>query len=277
MLITSPANARVKAAAKLRDRKGRDEQGRIVIDGIREIARALDGGVQILELFVCSERLDDGASRLIPRAVAAGAQRIDVTPPVMEKLAFGQRVAGILAVAQAPRHSLLEMGQVFSLSARGEGEVANQSHRSLVAVLEGVEKPGNVGAVVRTADAAGVGGLIVADGGTDLYNPNAIRASLGAIFTLTVCTASTAETLKCLRSGGWQIVAARVDGAKPYTEVDFRRPTAIALGSEAGGLSGQWQGDDVIPISIPMLGHVDSLNVSATAAVLFYEALRQRG
>ncbi len=276
MLITSLSNPKVKSAVKLRDRKGRDEQGRIVIDGVREIGRAMEGGVKVVELYVCEELLDSEQVELVKRAVAAGATRLDVTPPLMEKLAFGQRVEGIVAVAETPTRSLADVEQVFNLSQQRSGRVENLSYAPLIAVLEGIEKPGNLGAVLRTADAAGVSGLIVAGGGTDLHNPNAIRASLGAIFTLPVCAASSAQTLAWLRAVPCQIVAARVAGGKPYTTVDYRLPTAIVLGSEAHGLSDQWQGDDVFAVSLPMLGHADSLNVSATAAVLFYEALRQR-
>ncbi|HUE73860.1 MAG TPA: RNA methyltransferase [Pirellulaceae bacterium] len=276
MVIASLANPRVKAAVKLRDRQGRDEQGRIVIDGTREIGRALDGGVKIALLFVCEELLDAEQHDLVQRALASGGERLDVTRPVMEKLAFGQRVEGLVAVAETPHRSLSDVGQVFNLSPTGPGQVENLSYAPLIAVLEGVEKPGNVGAVLRTADAVGVSALIVADGGTDLFNPNAIRASLGAIFTLPVCAASSAETLAWLRDHPMQIVAARTDGSTPYTKIDFRSPTAIVLGTEAHGLSPLWQGDDITAISLPLLGHVDSLNVSAAAAVLFYEALRQR-
>jgi RNA methyltransferase, TrmH family len=265
MLITSLTNPKIKATVRLRDRHGRDEQGRIVIDGLREIGRAIDGGVKIVELFVCQEFLTADQDPIVQLTVDAGAHRLEVTRPVMEKLAFGQRVEGILAVAETPRHSLANVRQALSLA-----------ERPLIAILEGIEKPGNVGAVLRTADAAGIGALVVADGGTDLYNPNAIRASLGAIFTLPVCAATSEETLTWLRKSQWQIVAARVDAGKPYTLIDFRRPTAIVLGSEARGISDQWRGDDITAVSLPMLGHVDSLNVSATAAVLFYEALRQR-
>jgi TrmH family RNA methyltransferase len=166
-----------------------------------------------------------------------------------------------VAIAEAPRRSLVDL----SLPAD-----------ALVAVVEGVEKPGNLGAVLRSADAAGVSGLIVADGCTDLYNPNAIRASLGAIFTVPVCQASAAETLDWLRNGAFRILAARVDGEINHTQADFRGRVAIALGSEAHGLSAAWQATDITPIRLPMLGQVDSLNLSATAAVLFYEALRQR-
>jgi TrmH family RNA methyltransferase len=146
----------------------------------------------------------------------------------------------------------------------------------LVAVLEGVEKPGNVGAVLRSADGAGVSALIVADAQTDLYNPNAIRASLGTIFSVPVAAAAAADTLTWLRHRGLAIFAARVDGAVPHTEADFRGPAAIVLGSEAKGLSATWTGPDVTAVRLPMAGVADSLNVSAAAAVLFYEALRQR-
>jgi TrmH family RNA methyltransferase len=143
-------------------------------------------------------------------------------------------------------------------------------------VLEGIQKPGNVGAVLRSADAAGVHALIVADGGTDLYNPNAIRASLGTIFTVPVCSATTSDTLAWLRRHGVPMFAAQVDAERLYTEVDFRGPSAIVLGSEASGLSEAWFGTEATAIKLPMLGAADSLNVSAAAAVLFYEALRQR-
>jgi TrmH family RNA methyltransferase len=142
--------------------------------------------------------------------------------------------------------------------------------------LEGVEKPGNVGAVLRTADAAGLSAVILADARTDLYNPNAIRASLGTIFTLPVCETTSGKLQNWLRQNGFRIVAARVDAAVPYTEVDYRGPTAILLGSEAVGLSPLWTGEGVTAVRLPMLGAADSLNVSVTAAVLFYEALRQR-
>jgi TrmH family RNA methyltransferase len=146
----------------------------------------------------------------------------------------------------------------------------------LVAVLEGVEKPGNLGAVLRSADAAGVSAVIVADGRTDLYNPNAIRASLGTIFTMPLCEAAGGDVLAWLRERRFSILAARVNGAVPYTAVDYRGPTAIVLGSEAAGLSSIWTGDDIQAVRLPMLGAADSLNVSTAAAVLFYEALRQR-
>ena len=152
----------------------------------------------------------------------------------MEKLSFGNRVEGIVAVAEPPVRELAAL----KLPAD-----------ALVAVVEGAEKPGNLGAIVRTADAAGVAAVLVVDGGTDLYNPNAIRASLGAIFTVPVCEATSEKALAWLREERFRVFAARVDGAVDYTSVDFRGRTAIVLGSEAHGLSEQWRGDDVTATS----------------------------
>jgi TrmH family RNA methyltransferase len=191
-----------------------------------------------------------------------GARILTTAPNVFAKIAFGERNEGLVAVAKTPQRTLAAL---------------EMPDNPLVAVLENLEKPGNVGAVLRTADAAGVSAVIVADGGTDLYNPNAIRASLGAIFTVPVCAASSTETLAWLKQRGLAIFAARVDGAVDYAAASYRGPTAIVLGSEAHGLSRTWRGSGVSGIKLPMRGVVDSLNVSATAAVLFYEAMRQRG
>jgi TrmH family RNA methyltransferase len=146
----------------------------------------------------------------------------------------------------------------------------------LVVVLEGVEKPGNLGAVLRSADAAGGDAVIVADPRTDLFNPNAIRASLGTMFTVPVAAGSSAQVRAWLDERGIAVVAARVGSILPYTDADLRGPVALVLGSEADGLTEAWTGDAVMPISLPMHGVGDSLNVSITAAVLLYEARRQR-
>lgn len=259
--ITSTQNPRIKSAAQLRDRRGREQQGRIVIDGSREIARALDAGVELIELYVGAEHCSAAEQDLIRRSAACAAAVFTVPPAVFAKLAYGDHTEGLVAVARTPQRSLADLPVAVD---------------TLVVVLAGVEKPGNVGAVLRTADAAGATGAIVADGGTDLYNPNAIRASLGAIFTVPVCAVSSAEALAWLRRHGYQILAARVDGAVEYSAVSYRRPCAIVLGSEAQGLSDEWQGDGITAVRLPMHGRVDSLNVSATAAVLLYEAAKPR-
>jgi TrmH family RNA methyltransferase len=260
--ITSLQNPRVKAAARLRDRRGRDKQQRILIDGTREIARALAGGVRLVEVFVSPDLCTSKETReLLVDLSHRNVALLEVTPAVFEKLAYGARSEGLIAVAEPPRLTLANL---------------RLPERALVAVLAGVEKPGNVGAVLRSADAAGVSALIVADAGTDLYNPNCIRASLGTVFTLPVCAASSAETLDYLRSQQLPIYAARLDGAATdYRQIAFAPRSAIVLGSEAEGLSNSWRGADITAIQLPMLGIADSLNVSATAAVLFYEALRQ--
>jgi TrmH family RNA methyltransferase len=262
MLISSVQNPRVKAAARLRERSGRDDQGRIIVDGVREIGRALEAGVEVVEVYVLRELCgDEPHERLLAVVERESVEQVEVARQVMEKLAFGNRVEGIVAVAKPPKNDLAKWKPAAD---------------ALIAVVEGAEKPGNLGAILRTADAAGVSAVIVADGGTDLYNPNAIRASLGAIFTVPTFSTTSAIALDWLRKEKFRIFAARVDGSVEYTEVDFAGRTAVALGSEAYGLSDTWHAAEINPIRLPLVGSVDSLNLSATAAVLFYEALRQR-
>jgi len=265
--ITSLQNPRVKEAAKLRDRKGREQQGRILIEGLREIGRALDAGLEITEAFVCEPLCTESAAAEVLSQLRERKKvsLLSVSEQVMGKLSFGDRKEGLIAIAQPPQRSLRDLTAIVK-----------KSKLPLIAIVEGVEKPGNLGAILRTADAAGVSGLVVAGGGTDLYNPNAIRASLGAIFTVPVCAATSEETLTWLREKKLRVFATRVEATQNYVNADFTGPTAIVLGSEAQGLSSLWAGHHITPISLPMLGSVDSLNLSATAAILFYEALRQR-
>ena len=261
--ITSLQNPRVKRAARLRDRRQRDKQGRILIDGARELARAIDSGVRLAEVFACPSLCQsEDARRVMENLADCDVEVLHVSRAVFEKLAFGDRAEGVLGVAATPGAALSDL---------------RLPEKPLVAVLEGVEKPGNVGAVVRSADGAGLSAVIVAGAGSDLYNPNAIRASLGTIFTLPVAAAGSAETLAWLRHQGLAIYAARVDGSVAYTDVDYRPRAAVVLGGEAAGLSDAWSAEEVTSIRLPMLGAADSLNVAAAAAVVFYEARRQRG
>lgn len=259
--ITSVHNPRVKNVVRLRSGRDRTRQGLILIDGLREIERAHRAGVRIREVFACPTPGEGDGPQLAQTLTAAGIDVFHVAPAVFAKLAYGQREQGAVAVAEPPQLALDQ------LTWTGD---------ALVVVLERVEKPGNLGAVVRSADAAGASAVIVADGATDLYNPNAIRASLGTIFTVPVCAAGSPDTLAWLRHCGLRIFTARVDAAVPYTQVSYREPAAIVLGSEAAGLTDLWQGADMTAISLPMRGIADSLNVSTTAAVVLYEALRQR-
>lgn len=260
--ITSTKNPRVKAAAKLRDRGARRAQGRIIVDGIREISRALDAGVMLREAFICRELCDDAEARALEcRLAAANVELTELSPLVFEKLAYGERLEGIVAIAQTPATELARL----KLPAD-----------PLVAVLEGIEKPGNIGAVLRSADAAGVSAVVLAGGRTDLFNPNVIRASLGTVFTMPVAAAEPDEVLQWLRLQRLKVVAARVDASRLYTEAPLAGGVAIVLGAEAEGLSEIWRCDDVLAVRLPMLGVADSLNIASAAAVLFFEALRQR-
>jgi RNA methyltransferase, TrmH family len=263
-LITSRQNQRVKDAARLRAARGRQQQQRIIIDGSREIARALAAGIHCVEAFVCQPLCDSSAGQqVLEQLRMAGTELLEVTSDVYTKLCFGDREdAGVVVIAQTPRRSLADL-QLPPLP--------------LVAVIEGVEKPGNLGAILRSADAAGLDAVIVADGRTDLFNPNVIRASLGTVFRKSVVEAGTADTIAWLRSQQLRAFAARPDAALAYTDADFRCGAAIVLGSEASGLRPAWTGEDILSVRLPMHGLADSLNVSTTAAVLFYEALRQRG
>ena len=264
-VLTSAATPRLRAAAALRDRRVRVRTGLLLVDGAREVARALDGGVTLVEAFVAAEApADPELAALLARLAAIDVPLVPVAPKLLGMLAYGERASGIVAVATAPDTSLPALQ--LSLPA------------PLVGILEDVEKPGNLGAVCRSADGAGLDALIAAGsaGSVDPWNPNAVRASLGTVFTLAVAVATTADVLAWLRENGLRIVAARVDGSVPYTEVDMAGPVALVLGSEARGLTDAWSGSDVTAVRLPMHGRADSLNVAAAAAILFYEARRQR-
>ena len=260
--ITSRQNSQVKDAVRLRSGSERRRLGRFIVDGVREITRAIEAGIEPLQAFVCDELCKSAEARQAKAALASvGTEILDVSPEVFAKLAFGERQEGIVLVAEAPARTLSDM---------------QLPPAPLVAVLEGIEKPGNVGAILRSADAAGIDAVIVADGRSDLFNPNSIRASLGTVFSQNVREATTAETIGWLRDQGLPIVAAQPDAKTVYADADFRTGVAIVLGSEAAGLTPVWTDAGATAVRIPMHGLADSLNVSTTAAVLFYEALRQR-
>lgn len=261
-VLSSTRNPRVRAASALRDRRARDEAGLTLIDGARELARALAGGAAVLEVFVDEDRLTADGRAALSLARAAGASIVPVTGPVLDRLAYGDRGEGLVATVRVPDLAL---------------DVLRLPADPLVVVVEGVEKPGNLGAVLRSADAAGADAVIAADPRTDLYNPNAVRASLGTIFAVPVAAAPSAAVRERLEREGIAMFAARVGAATVYTDAELRGPVAIVLGSEAAGLTSAWAGAGVTAIGLPMLGVADSLNVSVAAAVLLYEARRQRG
>ncbi len=259
--ITSAQNAHVKNAVRLRQRRGREQQNRILIDGRREIERAIEGRVSIEEIFLSESFFEQHRDSPTLQRFSSAARLLILPEKLVGRISYGQRDEGPVAVAATPSKQLLQL---------------RLPENPLIAVLEGVEKPGNVGAVLRSADASGIDAVIVADGRTDLYNPNAVRASLGTIFTLQVCSCSDREAVDWLATRQLQVAVACVDAELSYEQYDFCRGTAIVLGSEAKGVSQMWRDNDFRDISLPMCGAADSLNVSATAAVLFFEANRQR-
>jgi TrmH family RNA methyltransferase len=260
--ITSLTNPRIKAAVRLRDRAERDLTGLTIVDGAREILRALDAGVRVEQAFVAPELLRSVDGLTVADRLRHRPTTLEVSPAVLARVAFGQRSDGVVAVVATPGGSLDDL--VLPPD-------------PLIVVAEGIEKPGNLGALIRTADGAGASAVIAADSRTDLFNPNAIRASLGTIFALPVVAASTTGTLDWLVAHDIRPIAARVDAPVAYTDIDMRGPLAIVLGSEAGGLTAMWSDPRVVAVAIPMLGIADSLNVSIAAAILLYEARRQRG
>jgi TrmH family RNA methyltransferase len=267
--ITSAANPRVRAALELRSRKGREAAGRLLVDGVREVDRALDAGSRIVEAFVSIDLLDDAVGALTARLAAVGVPLVGVGGAAETRLAYGDRRSEVVAVVAMPPSDLSH------LAAALDG-VADP----LLVVVEDAEKPGNLGAIARSADGAGATALIAATGrgpDADPWNPNAVRASVGTILGLPLAVAPTGVVLTWLRERGVRIIAARVQATADYHATDLRGPLAIALGSEASGLGPDWLAADIAGVRLPMHGRADSLNVSAAAAILLYEARRQRG
>jgi RNA methyltransferase, TrmH family len=260
--ITSPKNPRIRHAAALRDRRARDVAGLTLVDGLRELERALTGGAIPVEVFVDLAQVGEAGRDLLAGAREAGALVLPTSGPALERLAYGDRSEGAVATVRIPDLALAAL----TLPAD-----------PLVVVLEGVEKPGNLGAVLRSADGAGADALILADPRTDVFNPNAIRASLGAIFAMPLAVDTSAKVQAELSRRGIAVLTARVDADDVYSDADLTGPLAIVLGSEADGLSERWPSPPAHAVRLPMLGVGDSLNVSIAAAVLLYEARRQRG
>ncbi len=249
----------------LRTSRERRAQGMMLIDGAREIDRAAAAGIGIRTVFVSQELIDRAGSdahRALRAATMAGGSVVAVTAELMARMAFGDRTDGLLAVAVAPDVSL---------------DALTLPDEPLLAVVEALEKPGNLGALLRSADGAGIDAVIVADPLSDPWNPNAIRASLGTVFSVPLAVTDAVAAQGWLADEGIRCVVTLVDAPVAYSDADLTGGVAIVLGSEADGLSGIWRDTLATSVRIPMLGVADSLNVSATAAIMFYEARRQRG
>lgn len=260
--IDSPRNPRLRGAIALRERHERDTTGLTLVDGARECHRAIEAGVHVETGYVCRSLLRPGDG---PAAIALlrerHAEMVELSERAFERLAFGDRADGLVLVVRQPATDLASL--------------AIDSPTPLLIVTEDVEKPGNLGAILRTADASGCD-AVIAIGGTDLFNPNVIRASTGTVFSTPLASAPANEVMDWLREHGIVPLAARVDAPDLYTTVDLSGPTALVLGSEADGLSPVWQEGGVQGVRLPMRGRADSLNVSVTAAILAFEARRQR-
>jgi TrmH family RNA methyltransferase len=261
--ITSTQNAFIKNIALLASKsKERKEQGLFVAEGLREVSLALKNGFQAAALLYDAAQTDAGAVQaLAQRAAQPVEDTYEVSPAVMEKIAYRSNVPNVVAVFKEKTPSL------EGIPAMADG---------LFLVLENIEKPGNLGAILRTADAAGVGAVLACDPLADVYNPNTIRASLGAVFTVPVLVLAPEVAAHWLRSNNIQILATWLEAAKPLYQCQLQGPTAFVLGAEATGISPFWVGQADERIIIPMTGQVDSLNVSASAAVVLFEAVRQR-
>lgn len=264
--LTSLSNPRVKEVVHLRDKRERDRSGLFVIEGYREILRAFDAGREFQALYICPELfLGSNEANLIQGVKSTGAQIVSCTPDVFAKFSYRDRPDGLLVVAPQKHFKLNQLENSFK----------NPLAPFLV-VAEAIEKPGNLGTILRSSDAVGLDGLIVCDRCTDIHNPNVVRASVGTLFTVPVVEAEGDETIKWLKSRGIAILAATPQAEREYTKVDMRGPLAIAVGTEQLGLSDKWLKQADIQVRIPMCGVADSLNVAMATTLLLYEALRQR-
>ncbi len=253
-MITSKSNPKIKNVVKLQKSSERREQNRIIIEGRREIERAVACGFIVDTLFICNDILKESVN------IAANYVE-EVTLEVFEKIAYREGSDGLLAVA-IPKYADLKSFK--------------PKKNPLIIVLETVEKPGNLGAIMRTADAAGVDAVIIADPRTDLYNPNAIRASIGTIFSVPLFACSSEECINWLRENNIKIYCTYLKASIDYLEADFRQGSAIVMGTEATGISDIWVDAADQNLIIPMNGIADSLNVSVTTAIVVFEAIRQR-
>lgn len=258
--ISSLQNPRVKDVVKMHRSKARRESGLIIVEGFREIMLALDAGLSCESIMLCREILVEPLASNIQKLIDTNAC-FEVSQKVFAKMAYREHSQGLLAVMKAPG---LKPDQI------------KLSVNPLLIVLESVEKPGNLGAILRTADAVNADAVIVCDPLTDIYNPNVIRSSVGCVFTRQVAACTSTEALDWLHNNNIRPLAAALTATQHHFNVDLNQPLAFILGTEADGLSDFWLENASDQIKIPMLGKIDSLNVSNSAAVLLYEALRQR-
>ncbi len=259
--ITSAQNPKIKDLLALQEKsKERRKKGLFVVEGRRELLHCIEAGYEPYTVFICPDILSETDRREIEEA-AGRCSWIEIPQHLYDKVAYRGGTEGVIAELHCKEMTL---------------ESLELPDNPLVVVLESVEKPGNLGAVLRSADASGVDAVIVCDPLTDMYNPNLIRSSIGAIFTVPVATASSEDTIKWLKDNGIKIYTAQLQDSEWYYDTDMKGATAIVMGTEATGLTDAWRKAADAHIKIPMLGKLDSLNVSVSAAILMFEAVRQR-
>ena len=261
--ITSPTNERVKAAVRLRDRRERVRTGLTIVDGARELRRAIEAGVRVDTLFLTDSGpgTPDAKWVLADLGGARSPAVVAVSEPVFAKIAYGDRHDGLVGIVGIPSVQL---------------DALVVGPDPLIVVVDGVEKPGNLGAILRSADGAGVDAVLLTDSRTDPFNPNAIRASLGTVFGTRLAVADPASAIAWLRGHDVRLVTAEVEAPRFHTEADLTGALAIVVGSESDGLGPAWLETEREAVRIPMRGRADSLNVSVATAILLYEARRQR-
>lgn len=266
--ITSAQNPRIKAALKLRERRDRRESGLMLVEGFHELSLAFDSGrLQIQTLFLCPELVRWGEEVLAERIAALDIEIIEVDAPVIEKLGYRENPDAWLAVARVPGFSLEDLDRSRAAAPVGS---------DLFIVAENLEKPGNLGAILRSADAVGVSGILVCSGRTDVFNPNVVRASKGSLFTVPVVECTNHAAWEWLERKRIPVLAATPEGSASHWDADLKSPVAIAVGAEKEGLSAFWMERASLKVRIPMRGNVNSLNVAQATTLLLYEALRQR-
>jgi TrmH family RNA methyltransferase len=259
--LSSPQNSRIKRVAKLRKRRNRLAEGVTIVEGIEELQRAASAPGGFTEIYTMERLVSPAGQDLINAAEAKGAPVFDVSPELFHKIAIRENADGIVAIAPSPVVSL------------GELELSDSP---LILVAEAIEKPGNLGAMLRTGDAAGVDAVILCDPTTDATNPNVVRASLGCLFTVPVAEATLADTTEFLGSNGIIPFITTPAATQAHYEADLTGPTALVVGSEHDGVSSDWIEGAHEKLLIPMAGDADSLNTAMSAGIVLYEAVRQR-
>jgi TrmH family RNA methyltransferase len=272
--ITSTANPRVKRLVALRDRRARDDEGVFLLEGYRAVRRALDAGVALRELYVCPELfLGSNEGALTSEAEMAGATVTELSEAAFRRCAYRDRPEGLLGVAAVWRHDLDDLEALLGRRRAG----ADGGPAPLLLIADAIEKPGNLGALLRTADAAGCLAVVVCEPVTDVFNPNIVRASTGALFTVPVVNEPDPGRLRAwLRRNGIATVVTTPSAERICWDADLTGPVAIVVGSEMHGLPGEWIEAADVSVRIPMAGSADSLNVGTAAAVVVFEAVRQR-